>query len=897
MISRASVSVALVAAIFTSIPRATSGARVADPDLWQALLNLKTTASALHITAHPDDEDGPALTYLARGTGVRVGLLTINRGEGGADLIAPFAGDALGVLRTLESEQATRHYGVSQFFTRVADYGYSKTLDEALRKWGEDDILRDAVRVIRRERPDIIFSRFRGDAAEGHATTFVVERIARLAFDQAGDPLRFPEQLREGLQPWQPRKLYVHATRPDGAPRLPALATVTLPAGDFDPVLGESYAQLARRGYQMYRTQGAFGRITPSGPFDIGYQFVKANLPGYRPTKEMSFFDGLDMTVQGLTARARIVNPPGWLASGLRAVSSEIETAISHLDFRRPDEIVPALVRGLAAARELRVRIEHDAGELEPSATRLLGDEITLKERQFQTAVARALSLDFSAEVEPGQPPSGAMAPFLAAATIDHVVPGETFGARLRLVNRSSVPVRARAFRIDAPDGWLSRSDDAPGAALGFNQSASSIFRVTVPAGASVTRPNWSRSSAETPKYQLADETQATLALPAPPVRGKVELEVLGARIEMETPVRVTRFELLRPPSHSVLAVAPAIGVRFVTAHGVVATEGRTVYRVGLVVHSNVKGEAKGMLSLGLPEGWTSSSASVPFSFAREDDEATFQFAVSVPPGRPGREYEITAAARYQERDYTEGYQTITAPDLDRLNSYERARHRVSTLDIKVPADLRVGYIMGVRDSVPQALSQVGINVEQLGPTDVATTSLERFDAIVLGIRAYAVRPDVKAQTQRLLDYVKAGGVLLVQYQTPEFDHNFGPYPYSMTTAPEEVCEEDAPIDVLAPRDPIFNQPNRITSADFDGWVDERGSKFLVSWDPRYEPLLQTGDQGQAPQRGGLLQARYGEGRYVYNAYALHKQLARGVPGAFRIYVNLLSLGRTRPRA
>lgn len=861
-------------------------------ELERSLLALRTTATALHVSAHPDDEDGPVLTYLARGLGVSTSLLTINRGEGGADLIAPFTGTALGVLRTLEAVEATRHYGASQFFTRAADYGYSKRLDEALGKWNEEDLLRDAVRVVREQRPDVVFSRFRGDPQEGHATTYIAERIARLAFEQAGDPSRFPEQIREGLLPWQPRKLYIHAVRPDGAPRLPVLSTVIIPTGDFDAILGESYAQLGRRGYQMYRTQGAFVRQTPPGPFDVGYQLIRRSISGELPARERSFFDGIDTRMQGLAAYVANGVVPPWLIEGLRSIDLEAEGAIKDFDSRRPERTVPSLLRGLGATRSLSARLASNETTFEPRARRLIHDQLERKEREFQRAVSLALSLDLRAVVEPDRPSTTSLAPFLSQATLNHATPGRTFNVGLRLVNRSALPIRAVSAGLEAPVGWtLTVSKSLPIADLGPNLDATASWAVRVSPFASPTRLNWIRDSEEQMTYRVAVESRAARALPENPLFALVDVEVSGVRVQLRTTVVVTRLEPLRPPTHPPLTVVPLIGVRFASENGVMSATALQ-YQVAVVVHSSVNGAATGSVSLGLPPRWTSSPTSAPFSLDREDDEASIDFLVSAPARHSPGDHELTATVHYEDHDYSEGYQTVTAPDLGRLNLYQPARHRVRTLSLNVPKGLRVGYVMGVRDVIPQALTQVGIDVELLGQGELATSDLSGFDAIVVGIRAYAVRPDVKVFNRRLLDYVFGGGVLMVQYQTPEFDLNYGPYPYSMTESPEEVSDEESPVEMIEPRNPALLKPNAITSADFKDWVGERGSKFLSTWDPRYLALLETHDEGQAPQRGGLLLAPHGRGFYVYNAYAFHRQLPMGVPGAFRLYVNLLSLRR-----
>jgi hypothetical protein len=365
----------------------------------------------------------------------------------------------------------------------------------------------------------------------------------------------------------------------------------------------------------------------------------------------------------------------------------------------------------------------------------------------------------------------------------------------------------------------------------------------------------------------------------------------MGASIKVKGPVRILKrdptYGALTPP----LVVTPAISVRFTSNHGIIPL-GQRDYKVSVAVRSSVKGPAEGSLHLQLPSGWRSTPESASFAFVKEDEEEIYGFTVSVPANLREQAYSLEAVARYDGRDYREGYITITARDVDRFNLYQPASHQLSAVDVEVADNLRLGYVMGSGDEIPQALGLLGIKPDMLGPQDLATANLDAYDAVILGVRAYAVRPDVKTYNGRLLDYVKNGGVLVVQYQTPEFDHNYGPYPYTQNR-PEEVSEEDARVTILAPDNPIFNTPNKITGKDFDGWVEQRGSKFLRTWDERYIPLVESHDQGQEPQEGGWMYAPYGDGVYIYSAYAWYRQLPYAVPGAFRLYANMISLRRT----
>jgi hypothetical protein len=316
---------------------------------------------------------------------------------------------------------------------------------------------------------------------------------------------------------------------------------------------------------------------------------------------------------------------------------------------------------------------------------------------------------------------------------------------------------------------------------------------------------------------------------------------------------------------------------------------GAQAFAVTAMLHSNVKGPAKGTIKLDLPAGWKSNPSSVEFSTVSDGDEQFVTFQV-MPANLSEKTYQLTAVAEFSGKQYKEGYEVTGYPGLRPYYLYRPSVLRTSGVDVKVAEGLNIGYIMGSGDDVPASLENIGVHVNFLTPADVATADLAKYNVILLGVRTYAARDELKSYNGRLLDYVKNGGVMIVQYNTPEFDKNFGPYPYEMGSNPEEVTDEASKIEILNSKNPVFLWPNQITSRDFDGWVEERGSKFLKSWDSHYEALLSTQDEGQEPQKGGLVYARYGKGIYIYNAYAFYRQLPEGVPGAFRLFANLVSL-------
>jgi hypothetical protein len=312
-------------------------------------------------------------------------------------------------------------------------------------------------------------------------------------------------------------------------------------------------------------------------------------------------------------------------------------------------------------------------------------------------------------------------------------------------------------------------------------------------------------------------------------------------------------------------------------------------FPVSVHLLNNLEGKTEESIHLKLPDGWRAEPASVPVTFEQAGEERSVSFTV-YPQARLGNTYEITALADLGGKTYSEGYVKTGYLGLRPYFLYSKASYRTVGSDVKVAPDQKIGYVEGSGDNVPGSLATLGVHVSFLTSQDLSGGDLSKYDTILVGVRAYAVRPDLVANNARLLEYVKNGGVVMVQYNTPEFDHNFGPYPYVMTNDPEEVTNEHSVVQILDAKNPLFTWPNPITTKDFDGWIEERGSKFLSTWDPKYTALLETHDEGQPEQRGGLVYARYGKGAYIYNAYAFYRELPLGVPGAYRLFANMISL-------
>lgn len=849
---------------------------------WQALLRLRSTVTVLHTTAHPDDEDAALLTWLARGQGVRTGLLTLNRGEGGANLIGPELYDGLGVLRTEEMLAAGRYYGIDrQMFTRVVDFGFSKRLDETIEHWGRETVLDDVVHAIRLYRPDIVVSRFHGKARDGHGNHQAAGLLSQEAMRLAADPTAFPEHLREGLQPWRIRKFYqsLRGNEP---------ATLTIDVGQYDPLLGRSYREVAMEGYGLHRSQSVGQARPAAGSSMTSVQLVETTLAA--TGSEKSIFDGLETSLSSL---AKVV-PEAGIEKELREAEEAVELALKSFDARRTWTITPQLVNVARLVRQALIKVEKatiDANRREETLFRLRN-----KEQEANEALNLALGLALEVVVEPDTPPRGGfMTP--PRQTFAVALAGQEFKLSATIVSRGEIQPASGALTVEGPTGWQIREVSGPVTQTGVNRPSRRDFTIRVADDAGASKPYWSRASELRDHiYRLDRPELRHLPFAPPELVGIYRYTIDGESFVLRRPAQTSFVKAPFGEQRRLVSVAPALNVSMSPRVGVAVPGRASTTNVAVTVASNVRGAASGNVRLKLPAGWQSEPASHNFSTSFEGETASFSFRVTMPNVAAGAGYRIEAVAALGGREYGEGYEIISHRDLEPRHLYRPAVMEIRGIEVKVPTGLNVGYVMGVGDLIPEALQQIGVKVTLLGPNDLASGSLDQFDAVLIGIRASAVRADLKTWNRRLLEYVERGGNLIWQYQTPEFDEiAYGPYPYKMGRNPEEVSEEESTVTILDPENPVFKGPNVITPDDFRNWVEERGSKWWGEWDPRYTPLLECHDRGQAPQRGGMLQAQYGRGIFTYAGYAFYRQLPAGVPGAYRLFVNLITL-RKRTR-
>jgi LmbE family N-acetylglucosaminyl deacetylase len=902
----------------SATPPATPDARPLQIDrgaagLWQTLLRLQTRASLLMVVAHPDDEDSGMLTLESRGRGARVTMLTLNRGEGGQNVMSEDFEDALGLVRTQELLSADRYSGVQQFFTSVVDFGFSKTREESLSLWGHDRVLADAVRVVRTTRPLVVTSVFVGGPTDGHGHHSVAGQIAQEVFTAAGDPNAFPEQIRAGLRPWSPLKMYarvpafsvspqgirdsatgkyfpvrfydfIHKNWSDGMPSV----DVEIPEGNFDPVLGASYLQVAREGLALQKSQNGGGGIPDAGPVNVPYHRYAARVPA--SGREGSFFDGIDISLAGIADIGQD-QPTAFLKQGLLRVDGLVGQAIREFSLDHPEKVAPPLAQGLREINALAAQVP--ASQLSEGAKYDVLHELSIKQVQFQQAIVESLGFSLEATVAPMREPTRAN--FFGRGpteTFAYAVPGQEFAVKIHLDNPAAGELKLDHVWLQSPasESWTVTPESPVAASLPARQELDQRFKVRIPDNAAATRPYFERPNDAQPYYDIVDERYLNLPLPPYPLTAWVEFSYEGVEVHAGQSVQTVRqlngLGLVLDP----LMVTPAISVRIAPQAGITPLGVRS-FAVSALVHTEVETGAKGSVRLELPLGWHSEPAVSSFEMQRAGQEQNVGFQVF--PNRLEQEtYKVTAVAESMGRQYREGFTTVGYPGLRPYNLYMPATYRTSGVDCKVAPGLRVGYVTGTGDAVPQSLERIGVKSEFLSPQDLAQGDLQKYDVIVLGVRAYAARPELATHNQRLLDYVKNGGAVIVQYNTVQYDHNYGPYPYSLPNTAERVVDEDSHISFLDPKSPVLSWPNQIQERDFTGWVEERGHGFLTSWDKRYEAPIETHDPDQDPQKGGLVYAQYGRGVYVYVALALYRQLPDGVPGAYRLFANLLSLPR-----
>jgi LmbE family N-acetylglucosaminyl deacetylase len=792
------------------------------------LERARTVGSVLMIAAHPDDENTALLAYLAKGRHIRTGYLALTRGEGGQNLIGSEQSEYLGVIRTQELLAARRIDGAEQFFSRAIDFGFSKTADETMAKWGREKVLGDIVWVIRRFQPDVVVLRFSGTPRDGHGHHQTSAILGKEAFTAAADPMRFPEQLNS-VKPWKAKRLLWNVANfgPPGGADTPAQASAIVnDLGEFDPLMGFSYSELSGVSRSQHRSQ-AMGSAERKGS-------VKNELTvigGDPATKDL--LEGVDTTWRRLPGGA--------------AVAQALDEAAAAFDLLAPHKMLPALAKARTAAAAIREPwAEYKVQEL---------DELMLK--------AAGVWLD-------------------ASALRGTATPGSNVDVRFTAIRRAPVDVKMLSATVLNGLGFF-------GGALPLNDAAQSTSRVTIPANAPMTQPYWLKKAPDGPMYHIDDSQQLGLAEAGADFHADFQLEIAGVKVHVMRPVAYRFVDQVRGEVTRPLVVAPPVTVEFAD-RSLLFPEAKA-RKLELTVRAN-RAKAAGQIVLEAPAGWRVVPATLSYSLEREGDQALLSVDVTPPAGAS----KGALMAKDQVAARVMDYEHIPMQTVFRPSQVELVRADVKTFS------KNIGYIMGAGDDVPAALRQWGVNVTVLSPEDISRGDLSKFDAIITGVRAYNVRDDLQANQQRLLDYANNGGTLVVQYNVAERQNPFGgggavgrldrlgPYPFKIGN--ERVTNEDAKMTPKKVDHRLLQVPNRITDTDYEGWVQERGLYYATQWDERYETIWSENDPGEKPLDGGTLYTKYGKGAYVFTPLSWFRELPAGVPGAHRMFANIVSAGK-----
>jgi LmbE family N-acetylglucosaminyl deacetylase len=851
-----------------------------------ALRKLGVSGTFMQTAAHPDDEHNALYALFTHGMGLRSIDVQTTRGDGGQNEIGPELFRDIAVLRTSELMAAHRIDGAEQYFTRAIDYGYSFDPEEVIRKWGRQEIVRDFVRLIRTFRPDVLLTmniQGRGGDRAHEATTV----LTREAFRAAGDPARYPEQIREGLRPWQPKKFYFSGGAGGGgrgAPAAPAQPAVKLtPANTaaYDPLLARTYAEVGTEARSNHKCQGMGGlpalpgvpggRSGGRGP--AGYQLTACSIPGQMEKSETSMFDGIDT---GITAVAQYAgpNPPAALTTGLNQILEAAKRAQHAFDSGDDAGTAAPVEAGLTTVRALISQLPSMG--LNDSALYEINFRLRHKQRDYEDAVFAAHKLTFDAVADDGV-----------------VVAGQPVKLTIVAMNRGAAEVSVSGVALAGFD----TPGNCQAGAIKKDAAYSCSADVHLPKDARLTTPYFTDDYWRKPENPAinAFEADVPFGLPFRPTPFRAVFRVKAGDVEVtrEVPVQYRYMkDVYSGEKRMEVQVVPAFSVRVTPPLAVIAAGKPVAREVHVSVTSGAKGAARGEVAVELPAGWKAVPATVPVSFGHEDESITARFQVTPPAQVKTGEYTLRAVVTAAGEKFATGYQEVEYPHIQRRNVIKPAETELNVIDVKVAPELNVGYINGVGDQVPAAIEQLGARLSYIGPDELAWGDLSKYDVILTGVRAYERRTDLRAYNHRLLDYAERGGTVIVQYNKMEFNQGeYGPFPAKVSG--NRVSDETVTVKVLAPEHPVFNLPNKIGPATWAGWVQERGLYFLGEKDKRYVDLISMVDSfpdNPGEKLGSLVEGKTGKGRWIYVGLALWRQLPAGTGGAYQLLANLISL-------
>ncbi|MEO8033352.1 MAG: PIG-L family deacetylase [Acidobacteriota bacterium] len=832
------ISSLLVALLFAFVSTLTAQPPLDSAQLQLQLKKLTVLGGAMYVAAHPDDENTAMLAWWSNERLYRTAYLSMTRGDGGQNLIGDEKGELLGLIRTQELLAARRVDGAEQYFTRALDFGYSKNPEETLRIWGHDLILADVVWNIRRFQPDVLVTRFptTGEGGHGHHTASAI--LAGEAFTAAADPTRFPEQLKY-VSVWQPRRLFwnrfsFQPIKPDD----PSVAkSLRVDLGTFNPLLGRAYTEIAAESRSQHKSQG-FGSAERRGSI-INYYNQVAGDPA-----TADLFEGINTT---------------WSRyAGGEAVGKILQQAFDTYDAKSPQKSLPLLLAAWDAMDRLGAQPEWDPK---------VNPWIAVKRADLANAIRAAAGIAID-----------------VAAVDSSVIPGGEVNVNVTVVNRSDYP-----FTLSTVGSRYGNPSKGMGALLKNNEPVKTEISIKLPADFGYSQPYWLAAAPSKGAFTVGEQSLIGLPenLAAIPIIVTLQDNMRSLFFPLSAVYRWTdavKGEQTRP-----VDVVPEVTANL--SSRVLVFGDRQPKSVALSMTS-FRGPTSAKARLKVPEGWSVTPAEVPVVFSKKGDEQRATFTITPPAAETTGQATAEVTLPDGQR-LSLGLTNIDYPHIPAQRVFGDASAKLVRVNVKKRGS-RVGYVMGPGDEVPEALRQVGYDVTLLTDADLDRGDFAKYDTIVTGVRAYNTRTRLKLAEPKLMQYVESGGTMVVQYNStspqPMLVESPGPWPFTISS--ERVTVEDAHVHVLTPQNALLNTPNKINAADWDGWIQERGLYFASKWDPQYETLIATNDPGDAEKPGGELVAHYGKGTYVYTSYSWFRQLPAGVPGAYKLFVNLVSGGR-----
>jgi len=795
-------------------------------EILHAITKLQNTGTVMFVAAHPDDENTRLISYLANERKVETIYLSVTRGDGGQNLIGPEIRELLGIIRTQELLQARRADGGRQYFTRANDFGFSKDAYEALSTWDKQRALSDVVWAIRKFRPDVIINRFDTEPSTTHGHHTASAMLSIEAFDLAGDPNAFPEQLKY-VETWQPKRIFWNTYNWDssgsdyeGKPNV-----ISYDVGSFNPLIGKSYNEIAAESRTMHKSQGFGSTGSRGSALDHVVQ-----LKGDKAEKDI--FSGMDISW------ARI--------AGGNGINAKIESIIADFQIANPSASLSAL---LALRKEVKVL-----------ATKNWWANKKLSEIDEIIRASAGIYLE-------------------AISNTSSAVGSEQITVSLEATNRSKTPIILRKASVD---NLLTNTFNKE---ISFNTSISEKINFTIPAEFPISQPYWLVNDGTVGMYAVSNQEMIGMPENPPAFSIEVEIEIMGESIVYNIPLVYKRNDPVDGEQYRPFIITPPVYVGI--SDNVVVFSDNNEKEVSVVVRAG-KDNVSGDVKLDVPNGWSLMPSRHQYDLKQKGEQASFKFKVR-PPSSDSDVIGV-AVATFNGKSYNRDLLTIDYPHIPFQTIFPESKARMVKINLEKRGDL-IGYIQGAGDDIPRSLRQIGYRVEEINPANLKAEELAKYDAIITGVRAYNTIDALRFSQVELLKYVEDGGTLMVQYNTNSRLVTNDLAPFTLRLSRDRITVEEADVKIIAPKHPVMNFPNQIGSNDFENWVQERGLYFPDEWDQAFTPILASADPGEEPLTGGLLVAKYGKGHYIYTGYSWFRQLPAGVPGAFRIFANLISIG------